>query len=86
VLCSWFLALQDIRNATPKQPIEVFRKKGTGVLAQSFGNTFVKSVKDRSVIASKARQSHPCVIASEAWQSHKGKYIYFYEIASLHSQ
>jgi hypothetical protein len=50
------------------------RKKGTGVYAQQFGNTFCDDIEGKSVIA------------SEAWQSLREKCISLYGIASLRSQ
>jgi hypothetical protein len=50
------------------------RKKGIGVYAQQFGNTFCDDIEGKSVIA------------SEAWQSLREKCISLYGIASLRSQ
>jgi hypothetical protein len=47
----------------------------------TFQSEFINDTEDQPVIASEARQSHPCVIASKARQSLR-KNKFFYEIAT----
>jgi len=46
---------------------------------ETFQSEFINDTEDQLVVASEARQFHPCVIASEARQSRR-KNKFFYEI------